>query len=252
MNVTIIEILPQYLHKVNIQWTLTTAVSSIIPEYDVERSGSPEGPWEKINTDPITGIYYTDDLAQLFSMTRDIYYRVKAFAPGVEIYSDPRSLRGTMERRQWLIWRKINHDEEIMLKKFNGVPLKVFKRKHFGERCVECFDPVTKMTIRKKCSVCKGTSWIQGYYEGIDTWGHIKPLSVRTDDTAAGSIIDVGTTNCMLLNFPVVFKDDIIKEVRTNIRWRVVSKQPTELTRATVHQDIVLSRVPRDQIEYNL
>lgn len=254
MGVKIIAAIPAYMQKVNLQWELDAASAGAGSfTFEVEKSGSPLGPWETITTASLVDVFtYQDQKAQLFAMDRDIYYRIKADSGGAPFYSDPHALVGDFDRRRWLLWRKMNYDEEIMLKKGNGVRLKILKRKHFGTRCPDCYDPKSGMMVKSKCSTCNGTSWQTGYYPAIECWGHIKPVTNRTDDTNESSIINIETTNGFLLNFPIVKKDDIIIETDVNIRWRVVSDQPTELIRTTVHQDLVLNRIPIDDIVYNI
>lgn len=254
MSVKIIAVAPAYLHKVNIQWELDAAsIGAGSHTFEVERSGSPRGPWETITPLPLTDIFtFQDPQAQLFDMDRDIYYRVKASSGGPSFYSEPHAMVGDFDRRRWLLWRKMNYDEEIMLAKGNGVPLKIYKKKHYGTRCPVCYDTSTGMITLSKCTNCLGTGWVTGYYPSIETYGHLKPNSVRTSDNNPASIVNYDTVNGFLLNFPIVRRDDIIVEARTNVRWRVESVQSTELIRTTVHQDIVLVRIPISEIEYSM
>jgi hypothetical protein len=93
---------------------------------------------------------------------------------------------------------------------------------------------------------------VVGYFTPIATWGHIKPVTARISETNPSSVVGIETANALLLNFPIVKKDDMIIETQTNKRWRVDSEQSTELIRSTVHQDIVMQGIPRDSIEYSI
>lgn len=254
MSINIVAVLPAYMHKVHIQWSIGNLGPGDLT-YVVQKSGSPEGPWVTITTSPLINVYsYIDENAQLYAFDRTIYYKVIATntVTNLSIESAPHNILGNFDRRRYLLWRKMNYDEEIMLRKGNGVPIKVVKKKHFGARCTTCYDASTGMILHSSCAECNGTGWLEGYYNPTSTWGHIKPSTPRTSETAQAGVPQVESTNAFLLNYPLVEKEDLIVEVNTNTIWRVESKQDTELIRMPVHQDIVLNKVPLSDVVYEM
>lgn len=85
MKAYITHILPTYPDSVRLQWRLAEVSQSGVFHFDVERSGSPNGPWTTIAADLADTYLYTDPLdqesANILSLSRDIYYRIKVTPP---------------------------------------------------------------------------------------------------------------------------------------------------------------------------
>lgn len=233
-----------------IQWNVAPELRGMGSiTFKLELSGNPTGPWELVAENLTDTLVYEDMNSSTFGALKDKYYRVST-QDGAFV-SEPRPVLGQMPKKQYLISRKIFNDETVMLKKANGTAMAVIKRKHWGDRC-SCVDPVTKLSLNSDCELCHGTKIIQGYYEPILTYGNIQPSSLGTDYGAAGSVPEIETTQGMLLSFPLVYKDDILVELDTNKRWKVVSSKSTELLRNAVHQDIIVSLLPVTDPVYGL
>lgn len=85
MRALITRIVPWHPTKVRLQWELESVSESGVFTYDVERSGSPGGPWTTIETG-LANTYVYDDMlndeeANTLSLVRDIYYRIKVVPP---------------------------------------------------------------------------------------------------------------------------------------------------------------------------
>lgn len=103
MKAYITKITPWHPDKVKLQWDLAEVTESGTFTFDIERSGSPGGPWTTIASGQ-TGYTYEDTLdlesANTLSLVRDMYYRVKAIPPsGVPnaVYSSIVNLDGLVE-----------------------------------------------------------------------------------------------------------------------------------------------------------
>lgn len=86
MKVVITRIVPWHPTQVRLQWDLEDVTESGTFNFNVERSGSPLGPWTVVNAAPLPDTYLFDDPlvdeeANTISLVRDIYYRVHVVPP---------------------------------------------------------------------------------------------------------------------------------------------------------------------------
>lgn len=97
--------MPWHPAKVRIQWELEEVGEHGVFRFNVERSGSPGGPWTTIASS-LPDTYLYDDLlndeeaVNTLSLVRDIYYRIKAVPPsGIAnaVYSPIINLDGLVE-----------------------------------------------------------------------------------------------------------------------------------------------------------
>lgn len=276
MKVKITRITPVYPGAVFIQWDVTPdATVSGKFAFEVFRSGSPGGEWVKIAT-VIDATNTLDDMhaeehrdgAQLESITRSLYYKVTCVDPaGTFAESLPADLYGRvpqddkqtdqlgpgvrLEKRKFLLRRKIIRDQTITLRSLNGVKIAVLKRRHFGTRCTYCFDPLTKLNTASRCTKCFGTGWVGGFYPPIFTYARFAASGTQTSLAVEGAS-DMNQNGVTLLNYPLVEEGDILVEPETDVRWRVAYANPTHLRQLVVHQRITAVELPRSSAEYKV
>lgn len=248
-EIEIIAIMPDGNEAYDLQWEVLPFAAALGPfNFTVSSSGSPEGPWTPVGTNLGNVYTYTDSTPLIIGQNKVVYYRVTSGA----LSSRPTSPFTHMERQKVLIRRKMISDELVMLKKGNGVLVAILKRKHWGPRCTHCIDPKTLRILVKNCLACYGTTFDGGYFPPVDVWGKLGPSSPGTDFTTDTSTPEVETEQAFLLPFPLVRRGDILVEKAVNIRWEIVSEQPTQLRRNPVHQDINLSRLAPPNIIYQI
>lgn len=275
MQLTITKISPVYPRAVYLQWDVVpdNGVTGVYT-FLIERSGSPEGPWTTVTT-LTNAVNYTDsyevpdsssDEANLLSQQRSIYYRVTCTDPRNTVVTTlPVDLDGQnandqaqertglvgLKKRKFLLRRKILRDENIAFQALNGIEIKVLKRKHFGVRCTECYDPMTRAIVKSNCKTCYGTSWVGGYFSPIGTFGRVGPSPMQTQLTNEGKT-EVNYTQLTLLDYPKVEEGDVLVEVGGNHRWYVRTVNPTEIKRLVVHQRVSVVELPKGAPEYSV
>jgi hypothetical protein len=141
-----------YPSAVFIQWDVETEESGAF-FVDIARAQGPDGPWESIATGLRDAYNFIDNQfnlppadpknagregVNLFSLARAIYYKVTVIPPSgsanvFESHAEP--VEPGLDRRTRLFKRKILHDQAVGYRRLNGVPLIVFKRKRWGDRC---------------------------------------------------------------------------------------------------------------------
>lgn len=276
---------------IRIQWDLEEVTESGSFTFDVERSGSTEGPWTTVGTGLADVYTYDDPLsdeeANTLSLSRDIYYRVKVTPPSGAVnafYSpvvnldgqaeteivgprpiigyqvldpaqhevDPRTQatkRPRIERRLFLLRRKILRDEYVRLKKLVGIEFYLLKRRHFGTRCTNCYDPYTREVTISHCSECYGTSWIGGYFNPVEILGAPQESQVQSD-LSPQTKDDIRMSQIQLLDFPRIDEGDLLIEKAHNRRFLVKRRYYTTLKRISVHQTVSVSELERQAKEY--
>jgi hypothetical protein len=304
MQVSISKITPIYPSEVFLQWDIDPdAGVSGSYTFIVERSGSPEGPWTDISGLLTDAVFYSDmdyctlpdvpptdgsvktEAINLHSLSREVYYRVKATDPvGTTGYSAPINLDGltpptvtegtvglgtlitTDEQRETtpytgiatrprtrqrirLLRRKVLRDQYIQFKQLNGIDVKILKRRHFGQHCTACKDPFTYEIVIYKCTDCYGTGFIGGFFNPIGAFARFIPAAVQGDISDAGNV-SILKTNVLTLSYPKIEKGDVVIEAYSNRRWLVESVYPTEMHRIVVNQRLTASELSRDSIEY--
>jgi hypothetical protein len=248
-DINITRMYPTNTRSLLIQWELDDSVASGGPfNFSVLRSGSPEGPFEII-AENLGDVYtYTDDTSHLTGMIKDVYYKVAHDT----LSCTPRNILHIMPRRQYNMWRKILWDEDILLRKGNGRPVLILKRRHWGERCRECYDLKTGKNVKKHCDVCFGTTFIGGYFPPVETWASIKPSQIGTEWASETATPEMQTNNLFMPPIPQVHKGDIVIEIEINNRWEVTTEQPTEILRNPTHQDVTITRLKPEHIAYRI
>lgn len=254
MKPTITRIIPLYPKTNFVQWTVDDP-DSIVSSFSLLRSGSPSGPFEAV----VSGLsadtfFFNDESPGPYGITTRIWYQVQATPLSGAInsvLSDPHSVSSNKYDAKNKILRKARRDLSITLSKLSGVRITILKRRRFGERCPDCYNPQTKDVVTSSCVTCYGTSYRGGYYEAFPTWAKIDPVSTQEifDRSGPSEVAMFGVT---ILDYPLVELDDVIVENSTNRRFVVKRKASTESRGAVVHQDLQVSELSRAAVEYSI
>lgn len=87
MKAFITEINPWKTNQVRLQWDLEEVGESGSFDFEIYRSGSPSGPWTKVQDYTDVYIGYDDldtEAANMLSLSRDIYYKIHVIPPSGE------------------------------------------------------------------------------------------------------------------------------------------------------------------------
>lgn len=236
---------------------------------DVARAESPQGPWESIATGLRDAYNFLDNRfnlppgdprnhgregLNLFSLARALYYQITITPPSGSVnafMSAPTPVEPGLDRRTRLLKRKILHDQAVGYRSLNGIPLIVLKRRRWGDRCPECYDPVTKESTLEHCPVCYGTAFLGGYWTPVLIRGRREAAAVESNVTAHGDN-DVKYNDFNVLDYPLIEYKDVIVDLVRNDRYQVQRVHGTELKSVTVHQKVSASMLGRNSIEYKL
>lgn len=223
-------------------------------EMEIERSGSPTGPFDLLATfDPRTQFSFFDKTTPWRPANEEFYWRLRAVdkSTGAEVgVSYAFGLNGELPldaleiiRQQRVLLEGVNGHKPI-----KGIPglVTVYRRRNFGSRCPECVDSITDQVHVSNCLVCDGTGTLRGYYNPVDIGMNIMPYSAAVRPFKLQKTEDcdtVGTT----VNWPAMYPGDIVVEPNEK-HWRVTKIEVKERHRILVTQILYLTQVKPDDI----
>lgn len=253
-----VQVFPQYPRRIVISWEIGKKLPFPVA-FNIFRSGGDNGEFEKLNAKPVTGFFYFDDGLKPLSKIFEVIYQLEVIFP----FSDETGERKTQRtgniplvcsprlKRSYLVAKRMDQKHFIEYRARSGVDLVVFKRKHFGEECTECYNPLTESSTKANCEECFGTGFIDGFWDPIETIGKIDP-PVKIQQFGQVQFEEPINTQAHLRAFPQVKKGDVVVEVCWNNRWYVNNVQTVEHGRYPVKQLAEIKMIPRDSALYEL
>jgi hypothetical protein len=254
VEVTLTKVTPIFPHDNFVQWTVTDA-TGVLSYFELERSGSPEGPWENISGKiDKTNYYFVDKPSHLMGLTTIHWYRIKAVPTTGEMNSDYSTATTVQYYDQPLrgrIARKARYDLGIVLKRLTGVKFLLLKKKRFGGRCTTCYNEITKDAMLSSCGDCYGTTYEGGFHNPIAALGKFDPKVIQQSMNLGGKS-EVNVLGITMLDYPLAEPEDLLVEVHTNRRFKITKKIQTEGSRVLVHQDLQVSELSHSASEYGI
>lgn len=213
--------------------------------FTVLRSEAQEGPFEDL-TGPFEDKYhFIDNVIQQAHRWRTYWYKVRLTRKATGEYLDfgPASTEPVAD----LVALEVRRHMRLLFQEFAGRRCVVLPRRTFGQRC-GCWDRVLNKRTRSGCRTCYDTGFVRGYMHPVETWIQVDP-SAKTKQNLGVAETQQDNTTMRLGYYPSVKPDDLIIEPE-NKRWRVVQQNQSEHSRAIVHQEIAVHRVPESDIEF--
>jgi hypothetical protein len=220
--------------------------------FDIYRAETNIGPWVKITDTPITGNYFKDVHTRDFSKFMNGWYIVEVQLPdGRRVQGPPTTWHN--KRSNWVELRakEIERRETLLLEKFVGIKSLVFRRKHFGMRCPNCWNDAIEKVTQDHCPICLGTSFNGGYFSGFETLFQYDQVTQAPQLEYRGRL-EPNTITAWTISFPEIEVFDLILRVPDWRMFRVDALQNTELQTATVRQIVTLTELAKESIEYKL
>lgn len=246
------DVRPFYPTYVALTWDVKPRTIELLnPTFNIYRSGTPESNFELIGS--TTSYYYDDRTVSMLDLDRDIYYYVETSYQNQTIRTDTRDINGVILSKKLIcMHRKVSRDWFLTMKIFNGVPILIYKRRRWGTRCTECFDPITKVTTHEHCLTCFGTSWLGGYHKPLRTYGKFEPPQDANTETDPAGPVQTTIQIITVLGYPTVERDEVIFDLKERKMYEVIEKTETQMRRDAVHQTLPTSDIARDNILYKL
>lgn len=226
--------------------TAPTSEDILDYEFYVLRSESEEGPYEDLTGAFVDQYNFVDNIRQLQDRWRRYFYQLRVVR------------RGSNEERTFgpfsndpapdLIAMELRRHMRLLFTEFAGRRCIVLPRRTFGQRC-GCYNTALEKRTRSGCRTCFDTGFVRGYLHPIEVWVQVDPSPKTKQVTGTSHVTQQDNTTMRLGYYPSVKPDDLIIEAE-NKRWRVVQQNQTEHSRAPVHQELQVHRIPEKDIEY--
>lgn len=248
-----------------IQWTIDGANESGNYVSSLFRSGGPDGPWELVAADLTNTYAYFDQFQNVPSagstvylrpnqlrLFRNFYYKVEIITPSNTKLSAQDEVGPTLHNaKQEGVRRKLIRDLKIQLRKYNGTPVALLKRKVWGQICVDCTDKVTRETTRAACQTCWGTRIVGGYWTPTLVYARRGPPDSSTAITPRGKS-DVNEVKIWVPDVPALERDDLIVFLEDQRRYRIDRQMQTEMQLVAVHQVFIAQEIDHSNIIYRM
>lgn len=237
--------------QITVSWTLKYTIPDInLFSFYVERSGSPEGKFTRLNAEALKNEFtYADEDASYFGKHRFVYYRIVIVkdAQGEGVRTKPRTFYDEPD----LIGLEVARRNKLLLDRFVGRPCVLYKRRHWGKRCKDCWDNKLRRVIKSKCSSCFDTGYEGGYWS---------PISVKINFSPSASVIQLApwgktepsAASAWTGNYPLIESMDVVIELTRNRRWTVIQKADIEKRRTPVKQILKLEELEKGRVEFDL
>lgn len=233
-----------------VSWSLESSTEDVYDySFQVLRSEGPEGPYRAISAEFLDQYLFIDNALVAGHDQRVFFYKllVRNRATGAQKEFGP----VTKGPEADLIAREIRKHMNLLFREFIGRRCWVLPVRTFGQRCHDCWNPVTQKKSKSQCLTCFDTSYIGGYWRPIEMWISIDPSGKGQNQHTNVGVMQQKNTTARCGYWPPLKPYDVIIEAE-NIRWRVVRSTPTEQVRASVHQELELHKIPSSDIEYRL
>ncbi len=238
------------LDYLDVTWTIANTTDDLTQfRFTVNRSESPEGPYQAVSP-PLQDKYvFRDRTVDLAAKWRVFFYQVVArhVTNLVPETLGPINFLGTPPDLEAI---EIMRLFELTLKTQIGRVALLFKRRTFGQNCPECFDDIRNRKDNSQCTTCFSSKYRGGFFKPIATYFNFTP-SYKTIRLAAFHDIKPSETVVEMSGYPVVGINDIVVE-DSNRRWRVQDVRERSKRRFVYRQICRLMEIPRREVEYKL
>jgi len=230
-----------------VSWRLAaTSVDILDYTFTVLRAESPEGPWDDL-TGPFEDRYaFVDNVLQVTHRWRQYQYLIRVTEKATGDTQDFGPV--AHEPEPDILATELRRHINVLMQGFAGRRCIVLPLRTFGQRCPNCWNNVLKKQMKSGCLLCYDTSFIRGYMHPIEAYIQIDPSS-KSEQVTNVSKLQQDNTTMRMGYYPILKPGDVVVEAE-NIRWRVVSQNQTEHSRAAVHQEAQIHHIPEKDIEY--
>lgn len=246
----------EYISRILVEWELQETKQNLenLRFYVDRAEGSTE--WVQLNAEPIMpdDLYqYVDYNVNLYDLQKRYDYRIRAveLRNGQPFQTFTSPIENCTDAKLDLVGQYVVDEHMYEYRYVQGVPIFIYKKRHDGMYCTECWDEVLKRVTKSNCKTCFGTGKMDGYYPPIEGWAE---LSVRQEVAAVGQqgVVQPDKVQLSFTNYPIIRIGDLIREIRPNYFWRVNSVVMPEKNRTEMLQQAQMSAVNRSDVEHKL
>lgn len=247
-----VQVYPQWMRAVTVQWSVPASFGRCL--FNVYFSPAQDVDYVKLNSTPISGTFFTDTTSQEYSISNNGFYVVEV------ILQDQgnitlRSSAATWKtgQRDWVKLRaiEIQRREYWLLSRFAGIGTWLFRRKNYGQRCINCWNADTQQVMRDNCPVCIGTSFQGGYFDPVKIYLQYDPIPANVSKNYLGQD-EEALINAWTISMPDIRQGDVLIRSGDWKGFLVLNSSQTELQGNPVRQILNLSELHKSAVEFEL
>lgn len=240
-----------YSHN-TIEWSVPADWGNC--RFNVYGAQTEDGPFELLNPQPINGTFFKSLGAKDYRKYTSGKYVVEVILldkANVAIRSNP--ITAETKQSGWVALRaqEIQRREYWLLSRFAGIQSYLFRKKHYGMRCSNCWSFTKERIIKDNCNVCFGTSFEGGYWDPVPLYIQYETTPNDNQKTYAG-VMEPNQVQAWTISLPEIYSDDVIIRTGDWSLYNVERITPTELQTKTVRQILTLNALSKSDIEYKL
>jgi hypothetical protein len=195
---------------------------------------------------------FIDLSANLLDLEKVYYYRVRAVEfSGTSELQTFSSIAATWDGTPDLVALYVIEEALFAHRYIYGVPTMIFKKRHDGTYCPDCWDSILKRVTRSNCETCYGTGKLGGFYPPSESWMGFE-ADPKNEMVADWGRKQDSQTDIQFTNYPVLSVDDVIVELKMNRIWKIVNVRTVEKNRTVVLQIARVSAVNPTDVEYKV
>ena len=227
--------------------------------YHVERSLSPEGPFDRITpVDGLSNIFLFEDTSIGSRKWIRWFYRIVAISNKgrPDITSSVVEVEFNAPTQIELFAAEIRRNQNILLRGAGitpgtlGVPCLFYIRKKFGTRC-PCWSEVQQQVTDDAHPVCYGTGYTGGFMDPILVFVNMGRGLVEQTDLDPLMESEPSEGRAWTTNYPEMTYGDLLV-TKDGVRFEIVRKARTILRDITSRQILTLSELPQKDIRYQI
>ena len=241
---------PNYPDNIAVEWVVSNP--SIDQDYlfNIYISEQPDGPYTKANK-----VFIKNETSYTFpyritSKQEYFYIKVEAKLTDGSTFSEPTFFTSKIPNHIWLVIKEIVRKNDLLNKKFVGVPCLLKKKKVLGQNCTDCIDEGTGYVTNSRCRTCYGTRIVGGYLDAK------KVIVEVVEQPREIKVTNIGTVENIVaqgrLTSPLLFKGDLLIEKQRNKRWIVNTVKRQLLHTFPVGQLFEIRQLSPKDIEYTI
>jgi len=242
--------------SISVSWDPETAICVGTKGFNIYKSVSPTGEFEKVNTSLITsgiGFYLDRDAPMKLGVT--FYYKITCVdnndnesslddCEAKYIFSEEDKYTNAFTAVSYAQIGRIQQTMAML-----GQDGCFLFRMRYGSRCEQCWDPVAEQSINRNCKVCWGTGFINGYVKYNKKL--IFKMGGRLFDPTDIGFKEIRNLNVYVDSFPLIHPGDIVVDARNN-RFIVDNVFLTMIRNTVIQQKLNVSFLNRDNPIYNI
>jgi len=249
-----------FLDRLPATWSYQLQVSEhgTLPPYTRPDDGSAvevrEDDWTDVGTALVNAPYLTDTVQRSFGKTASLGYRVKLTTPDGVYYSMAANTLGALNKQDWLRAQEIARKELLLHKKATSTEGYLLRRKRNGAACTRCLDPRTGEVTLSKCTVCKGTRFVDGYFAAVPAvFCRVEPNPTREKQNLQTGTEKQDTTQGRLLAVPGLESYDVWVDKDSDLRHYIHVVGPIAQIRSVpLVLNVELRQAPFSDVIYTI